>query len=358
LIALKITKWRKPCTIFFITIYVASGSGEREVKTDDIKKVLSARTKEELVEFLLDLASEYEEIKQRIDLNFNLGNDEDGIKKSVALIQTYINNNSDQWGYVSYGSTSEAVKGADLVLEKARDALEQNKTTHAVKLALCIIRAMVDLFEKADDSDGVIGGTIEESFAFIAEIIEDEALSPARKEEIFDQLITEAANQRYDDWTDWRLDLLGKCAELTDNRLLRNKLENHLVAMVENEKGDSWSVSYFAEKVNLIRYQMIEKYDGPKKAEKFIEQNLQYSGFRKMAIESAMQQKDYNTVVKLKAKKKSYVNTSKKDLQKWSIFTNIFFLNLRKRFMDFFANILSRLRIGRIPERITREYAS
>jgi hypothetical protein len=27
-------------------------------------------------------------------------------------------NNSDKWGYVSYGSTSEAVKGADLVLEK------------------------------------------------------------------------------------------------------------------------------------------------------------------------------------------------------------------------------------------------
>jgi predicted nucleotidyltransferase len=190
----------------------------------------------------LDLASEYEEIKQRIELNFNLGNDEAEIKKSIALIQTYINNNSDQWGFVSYENTSEVVNGADLVLEKARGALERNKTTHAVKLALCIIRAMVDLFEKADDSDGVIGGTIEESFAFIAEIIEDEALSPARKEEIFDQLITEAANQRYDDWTDWRLDLLGKCAELTDNRLLRNKLEHHLVAMVENEKGDSWSV--------------------------------------------------------------------------------------------------------------------
>jgi hypothetical protein len=268
-------------------------------KMDPIKKIFSARTKDELVEFLLEIASEYEEIKRRIELNFNIENDEDEIKKSIALIHTYINNNSDKWGFVSYGSTSEVVNGADLVLEKARGAWERNKITHAVKLALCIIREMVDLFEKADDSDGVIGGTIEESFAFIAEIIEDEALSPAQKEEIFDQLMAEAANQRYDGWTDWRLNLLGKCSQLADNRQLRAKLENHLVAMIGNEKGDSWGVNYFAEKVNLIRYHMIAKYDGQKKAEEFIGQNLQYSDFRKMAIESAMKQKDYHGVVKL-----------------------------------------------------------
>jgi hypothetical protein len=125
-----------------------------------------------LVEFLLDIAAEYEEIRQRIELNFNIGNDEDEIKKSIALIQTYINNNSDQWGFVSYGNTSEAVKGADLVLGKARCAWERNKTTHAVKLALCIIREMIDLLQGADDSNGIIGGTIEESFTFIAEISE------------------------------------------------------------------------------------------------------------------------------------------------------------------------------------------
>lgn len=248
---------------------------------------------------MLDIASEYEEIKRRIELNFNVGNDEDEINKSIALIRTYINNNSDEWGFVRYGNTSEAVKGAAMVLEKARYALKRNKTTHAVKLALCIIQEMIDLLEGADDSDGVIGETIEESFAFIAEIIDDEELSLVQKEDIFDQLMTEATNKRYDGWTDWRLDLLAKCSELADNQHLRNKLENLLVSMIENEKGDSWSINYFAERINLIRYYMIEKYDGQKKAEEFIEQNLQYSDFRKMAIESAMKKKDYNNVVNL-----------------------------------------------------------
>lgn len=44
---------------------------------------------------------------------------------------------------------------------------------------------------------------------------------------------------------------------------------------------------------------MIKEHDGQKKAQDFIEQNLQYSHFRKMAIESAMNKKDYDSVIKL-----------------------------------------------------------
>lgn len=268
-------------------------------KAPDIKKLLSDRTKDELVEFLLDVASEYEEIKQRIELNFHDGNDENEIAQSIALIRTFIRNNSDRHGFVSYRDTFEAVKGADLVLEKARCGFEQKKTMHAVDLALCVIHEMMDLLQGADDSDGVIGGMIEESFIFIGEIIDDEELSPIHKENIFFKLIEESAHRRYEDWTDWRLDLLGKCSELADTLNLRNKLENHLLSIIKSEEGDSWSINYFVERVNLIRYHMIEKYDGQKKAQEFIEQNLQYSKFRKMAIETAMKKKDYHYVIKL-----------------------------------------------------------
>lgn len=202
-------------------------------KAPDIEKILSERTKDELVQFLLDIASEYEEINQRIELNFDDGNDEDEISKAIVLIRTFIRNNSDRHGFVAYGDTEEAVKGADLVLEKARSAFEKNKTMHALDLALCVIHEMMDLLEGADDSDGVVGGVIEESFAFVCEIIEDEELSSVDKESIFNKLIEEASNRRYEGWTDWRLDILGSCSELADTPILRNKLENHLVSILQ-----------------------------------------------------------------------------------------------------------------------------
>ncbi|MBK5263559.1 MAG: hypothetical protein JJE17_13500, partial [Peptostreptococcaceae bacterium] len=101
-------------------------------KTSDIRKILFERTKEDLVEFLMDIASEYKEIKQRIELNFDIENDEDEIAKAIMFIRTFISNNSDRYGFVAYGDAYEAVKGADLVLGKARFAFKQNKTIHAV----------------------------------------------------------------------------------------------------------------------------------------------------------------------------------------------------------------------------------
>jgi len=268
-------------------------------KALDIEKILSDRTKDELVEFLLDIASEYEEIKQRIELDFNDGNDEDELSKSIVLIRTFIRNNSDRHGFVSYRDAGDAVKGADLVLEKARFVFEQTKTVHAFHLVLCVIHEMMDLLQSADDSDGVIGGAIEESLSFIDEIIVYEELKPIHKETIFNKLIEEASHRRYEGWTDWRIDLLESCSALADTSDLRSKLENHLVTMMVNEEGDSWSVNYLAERVNLIRYHLVQKHDGQKKAQDFIKKNLQYSNFRQMAIESAMNNKDYEYVIKL-----------------------------------------------------------
>ncbi|HWQ76762.1 MAG TPA: hypothetical protein VN441_15765 [Syntrophomonas sp.] len=78
------------------------------------------------------------------------------------------------------------------MLEKARSALTKKKTRHALELSLCVIHEMMDMLESADDSDGVIGGEIGESLAFIREIVEDESLSPADKESIFQKLIEES----------------------------------------------------------------------------------------------------------------------------------------------------------------------
>lgn len=134
-----------------------------------------------------------------------------------------------------------------------------------------------------------------------------EELKPIHKGTIFNKLIEEASNRRYEGWTDWRIDLLESCSVLADTTDLRSKLENHLVLMIENEEGDSWSVNYLAERVNLIRYHLVEKHDGQKKAQEFIKKNLQYSNFRQMAIESAMNKKDYDYVIKLTLMEKTRI---------------------------------------------------
>ncbi|MGF7046824.1 hypothetical protein J2T13_001326 [Paenibacillus sp. DS2015] len=268
-------------------------------KVPNIEKILSDMTKQELVRFLLDIALEYEEIKQRIELNFNDEDDEDVMANAIELIQTSIRNNADRYGFVTYRDTDAAVKGADMVLDKARSSFAQNNNMFAVELVLCVTQEMIDLLQRADDSNGVIGGVIEESFSVISEIIDDEELTSVDKESIFGKLLEESTHIRYEGWIDWKLDLLKKCAELAYTSNLRDRLEQYLLSVIQDKEGDSWSVNYLAEKVNLIRYHMIEEYDGQSKAQEFIEQNLQYSNFRELAIEIALDNKEYDNVIKL-----------------------------------------------------------
>ncbi len=278
---------------------VPKSASPQKRKTLDIRKILSERTKDELIEFLMTIAAEYEEIKRQIELDFNAGNDDEEIRQSMTLIRTFIKKNSDRHGFIAYRDTWAAVKGADLVLEKARAALAKNKIKHSLELALCVIHEMMDLLESADDSNGVVGGKIEESLALIRELAENKGLSPANKESIFQKLIEEAAHRRFEGWSAWRLDLLGSCSGLAVTADLRNKLENYLLSIIRNGSEDSWHSRYLAERINLIRYRAIEQYDGQKKAQEFIEQNLRYSGFRKMAIENALMKKDYDLVINL-----------------------------------------------------------
>jgi hypothetical protein len=283
-----------------------SGKNDTDIKKTitkgndlDIGQLLEERTKDELIEFLLSLAYENEEVSQRILLAFDNGNDEDEITKSVSLIHAFIRNNSDQHGFVSYRNTDNAVNGAELVLEKAESALEEGKIIHAVNLALCVIREMVELIQNADDSSGTIGGIISQGISFVDETIENTDLSTSEKNSIFENIIKEAQHRRYDGWSDWKLELLESCSKLTNTSELRDKLEKHMSQMVKNEGSDLWSGNYFAEKINLIRYNMILNQDGEKKAQEFVRKNLQYSSFRKMEIESAMKKNDYEQVINL-----------------------------------------------------------
>lgn len=65
------------------------------------------------------------------------------------------------------------------------------------------------------------------------------------------------------------------------------------------EKRNSSYSSYFAENVAGLRYQMIQKFDGDEHATKFVQDHLDFTAFRKMAIVSAMEHQQYDKALQL-----------------------------------------------------------
>jgi len=187
--------------VFFALRDLKDGAGEvpfvsRKQKTSDLKNMLSQRTKDELIEFLLEILPEYDEIEQLLKLKFSDKDEGAVLKVAVELIRTYIENYADSFGFVDYRHTRDAIKGAEMVLEKAHSALEQGRYIHAVNLALCVMQEMLRLVSFADDSDGVVGWMIDKSIQLIQRAAVDEKLEQGEKEKIFELLAREAAGER------------------------------------------------------------------------------------------------------------------------------------------------------------------
>ncbi len=271
-------------------------TGNKKEESLNIKKMLSARSKIELIEFLDSLARESEEIKKRIELSFGTESDEKEIESCLKLIQAYIRKHSNSHGLVDYRDVYGAIQGAELVLEKARDIYIENELARALELTLCIIHEMLQLLKHSDDTDGIIDSMVDDSIFLIDDIIQDlDNVSPERSI-IFYKLLEESSHPRYDGWPDLKISFLDNCSFFADNTDLRNILDQHLQDLLDKDMRSTWSNNYFTEQISFIRYNIIHKYQGSSKAQKFLHSNLHYPAFRKMAVQQAMKNCDYEQV--------------------------------------------------------------
>lgn len=264
-----------------------------------LAEILNQRSKDQLISFLLKIVQDHEDIEDRIRLELQDQNLDEELRQSAELIQSYIYDDTDPFDNVGYWDTGDAVQGAEIVLGRAEAALAKGNYTRTFSLAMLVLREMVDLNEFADDSDGVIGTQIDESFYLLKIAVTEESLSDAEKEKFFRALLDEVSHKRYEGWTDWQLELLQTAAELTFTPILREEFENYLDLFLEKHLSTRQNDSYLLEEVNLIRFHLIEATDGPAKAQEFIEQNLHLPRFREIAIKKAATENNYERVLTL-----------------------------------------------------------
>jgi len=268
-------------------------------KKRSLESILTSQSKEKLVSFLLNLANESEELSQHLRFEFDQADEQLVLQQSIQLIRSTIDRNSDRHGFVAYRQTAEATQGARLVLDKARSAIKKNSLLHALDLILCVMHEMMKLLNHSDDSDGNVGDVIMASLELTGELTAAQSTDQAVREGLFSKLLAESGNKRYDGWTDWKTRLLKFCADFADRPALRKKLEKKLSELAQEKSDSSWGNHYDQEQISLIHYKLIQKYDGPQAADAFLSENLAYPAFRRMAIENSMQQKDYDTVIRL-----------------------------------------------------------
>lgn len=273
-------------------------SKPKTVQKLDLKSILSKLNKEDLLSIILQTTQNYPEIEKQ--LLFKYAPVKDEISSSKKLIRQYINQ-SKKNGFIDWRSVDYAVQGALLTLEKARDKQENGDVVGAVQLCLAVLSIVVDMLQYADDSNGTVGGVINESLSILDDAIQFgiHTLSHKEQSKLFADIMKDALHARYDGWSDWRFSLLRTCINFAGDAEKLSILEGQLESMLKAAPRNSWSANYENESIKLLLLEIYERFDEEEKAKQFIQENLQYSSFRKKVINSLIEEGEYEEVIRL-----------------------------------------------------------
>lgn len=269
---------------------------KKKYKEPEIKEVLSNLSKEKLIDIILDITQKDRTLKNSLIVRYSKGNSEQELKKCKKLIDSIVRKHLGREGFISYREAGYFARDMEELLEKVR---ETDDIILTLDIAFLVIDEGIEAFQYADDSDGDVGCLVSETIGLIGEVISyNEDIDINIKEELFEKLLSKSESKIFDDWTDYRIDMLGICAEVATTESLRDKLKIKLNHLIDKNSNNEY-MKYSNESMLHILFNMVNKYGTKEDAEQFIKDNLNFSSFRELFINKYIKEKNYEKVIEL-----------------------------------------------------------
>jgi|GEM_PF-127837 len=199
-------------------------------------------------------------------------------------------------GYIDYYGCRNICHEFQGILEEIHKAVVRGHYVYAYSVAVLVQINLAKLANTADDSAGGITDTrsyVDELLEKVCEAVKYE--SPDARY-IFLQSAKDSGNKAFDGWTEFAYNILKKTARLAEEDT-EQKMYAALDELLAKSK-DSYS-RWYLEHDALVRLEIIKATHGEIDAETFIEENIQYSGIRKIAIQNAIGKDDFGLAEKL-----------------------------------------------------------
>jgi len=265
-------------------------------KKESLETVLKNLDNQTLISIILEFADRDKRMRNEIFLRYTKKTD--SLKSAREVIRSSIDA-VKRHNFVEYRDVSQATYGAYTVLQMIDDEMDSSDIMTTVSLCIVVLEEMMDLIDYCDDSNGHVGGVICESIEKIDNMICD--MSPYQKdtEKIFDVIFNHAKSSIYNNWTDWRIDLLSAILPLCSNRINRDKLEQYISSRYDTTKTENRSHNYDSRQLQRLQYEIIKQFDDETAATTYMEQHLDNSDFRRNIIQISMRDELYDKALDL-----------------------------------------------------------
>lgn len=210
-------------------------------------------------------------------------------KQIQALVDTY----SDRSGFVEYKEAKLLGDAVSNIAKEGLAGLEKGKKWKAIYVAEAIVEEMSEVMNYVDDSNGHIGGSIEEAFEVLEALVESD-LDEAMHDELFDWLITRFEKGILEGW-DRHFSFIVVAIELIKNEQEKERIKTLLSSI--KPTGEHWDWDY--RQAQALTLQLIRKTENEEAAVRFMESHRSNPDFRKELIAEALREENYTKAEEL-----------------------------------------------------------
>lgn len=264
---------------------------KRKTQREQFSEIFKKAGKQDLKSFIqkrleMDTSLRYSFLAYFADLL-----EEDLLLKYKRMVRNYIQAASDSYGFIDYDGSFEFADNINNLVEKAKSLLEKGKVTESIAICQAVIDGLAGTLESIDDSNGLAGSQIDQSFEILAEAI-NLIEAPLMKDELFKYCLKQYPKEKY---SNFELDL--RFLYLMPALISTGEQEMQFMELIDNAIKQEESDLYSDWKVSILLEQKIEyfrRHGRETEADKVIQSGLAYPDIRKLLVEKLVNSKSYN----------------------------------------------------------------
>lgn len=264
-------------------------------KIGNLELLLSKLDKKQLVDFIRKECANDAQLQDRF-LALGAGTlfkpNSDTYKIRVArLIEKY----GDSYGFIEYDRAYDFNRAVSRILDEADDAMSNNQWDIATAVLTGVTSMADDIINGGDDSDGELGGIVDDCFQKWHELCNHTLLPEKIKSEIFELALSKFIERDLKGW-DWWWEWIEMAIELAHTPDMQNRVFNALATI---SKGQSDISDYNVKTAMNYKLKLMSKFDSHESQMKFMYDNVNNSDFRKRLLQIAWDDENYNEVLRL-----------------------------------------------------------
>ncbi|WP_299262486.1 SWIM zinc finger family protein [uncultured Porphyromonas sp.] len=270
----------------------SSKPSKRKTLAQQVDELLDKVTHDELTLFVREHATKNAQFRDLLLASFAQYNPNESrtlyAKQVKALIK--VARDSDKYGLIDSSGAKYISKKISPMLSLAERYLSQGNHQSAFFICTAIMDELISALLCADDREGVLGNAIYAAYDTLSAIASEEPSEAIRKL-ILKYCFTSFDKRTFAGW-DWHIGLLQLAACILDTEGEVEELFKRINSIPESDE-------YEIKEVQKIKYCILLEKKGTEVAQKYLEQNLDNPNFREVAIQDALDQKDYERATAL-----------------------------------------------------------